>query len=156
MSPESLPIPETTNDQAPILVSKTPENKTPQKRPSEKREESPPTKPRIFFATLFPLLRSDEKPVLTVPKNAGSVRLRVVHDNLEPFARYRVEIRNQSGDVIFTREIPVSSKNPSRPIDLYIKAATLGAGTYELLLDGIREDKSTKKIKSYEFSIKKK
>ncbi len=163
------PTPETNINQAPVIKNKTPENNTPENntrekrptpapRPTEKREETPPSQPqRIVFATLFPLLRSssDEKPVLTVPKNAESVRLRVVHDNLKPFARYRVEIRNQNGDVIFTRETPVNQKNPAQPLSLNIKAATLGAGTYELLLSGIREDNSAAEIKYYNFSVKK-
>lgn len=159
-NPNTAPTPETNANQTPSIENKLPENKMPEKRPTpaprptEKPDETPPP-PRIVFATLFPLLRSDEKPILTVPKNAESVRLRVVHDNLKPFARYRVEIRNQSGALIYTRETLVNAKNPAQPLSLNIKAATLGAGAYELLLSGIGEDKSAAEIKYYNFSIKK-
>ena len=153
----AAPTAETNLNPLPAPENKTPEKRpTPAPRPTEKPEKTPPPQPRIVFATLFPLLRSDEKPAVTVPKNAESVLLRLVHDNLETFARYRVEIRDQNGEVIFTRELPFNRKNPARPLDLNIRAATLGAGTYELLLNGIGEDDSAKKIKSYEFLIKKK
>ena len=142
----------------PNSVNQAPEKRpTPATRPSEKREEVPQTEPRIVFATLFPALRGGgEKTVLTFPKNARNVGIRVVHDNLKPFARYRVEIRNRTGEVIFTRETKVDAKNPARPIALTIKAATLGAGTYELLLSGIGEDGGASEIKYYNFSIQKK
>lgn len=161
----AAPTPEINSNQTPALENKAPQAKTPEKRPTpaprptEKREETPPPQPqRVVFATLFPLLRSgdEEKPVLIVPTNAESVGLRVVHDNLKPFAKYRVEIRDQNGDLVFTRETPVNRKNPAQPLNLNISAATLGAGTYELLLSGIREDKSAAEIKYYNFSVKKK
>jgi hypothetical protein len=148
----------TNDDRPPANENKAPEKRpTPAPRPTERREETPPQQNRSVFATLFPPLRSgDENPVLSLPKNAESVRLRVVHDNLKPFERYRVEIRNRKGEVIFTRETKVNAKNPARPIDVTIKAATLGAGTYELRLSGIGADSSSSDIKFYNFSVTKK
>lgn len=135
------------------------ENKTsprpPAPRPSEKRPETAPPPSRPFFATLLPLLRSDRTPTLAVPKNAADIRLRVVHDNLRSYARYRAEIRGRSGAVIYTREFPVSEKTISRPLVLNLKAAALKPGAYELTLSGVDADNRAEEIKFYNFSVTK-
>lgn len=122
--------------------------------PTEKRQVAPP-EPRIFVATLLPPLRSDENQVLNISKNAQTVFLRVVHENQKVFSKYRAEIRNQNGAVIFTREITVTEKNLTRPIGLNINNSVLNSGSYELKLSGLTEDNQTEVIKFYNFTVKK-
>ena len=152
----TIPPPENTNKPSNV-ENKTPEKKVlPANSPTEKRETVPPAPPRIFFATLLPLTRSGDKPVLTIPKNSETVRLRVVHDNLQPFARYRAEVRNQNGNLIFSREISVNEKTVARPVTLNLKSAALAAGSYELTLSGITDENRTEEIKFYNFTVRKK
>lgn len=166
-SPEKLPDNENLNTIPPPDNTNKPsniENKTPEKKvlpansPTEKRETVPPapTTTRIFFATLLPSTRSGVKPVLTIPKNSETVRLRVVHDNLQPFAKYRAEVRNQNGNLIFSREIPVNEKTVARPVTLNLKSAALAAGSYELTLSGITDENRAEEIKFYNFTVRKK
>lgn len=128
--------------------------KTPTEKP-EKREVSPP-QPRPFFATLLPTTRSGETPVLTIPKTTENVRLRVVHDNLQPFFKYRLELRNSDGKLINTREFIINEKNLSRPVTLNVKNSALPAGTYELTLSGVTAENRPEEIKFYNFTVRNK
>ncbi len=101
-------------------------------------------------------MRSGERPVLNVPKSVETIRLRVVHDNQQEFIRYRAEIRDQSGDLIWSREIPVSEKTLVRPISLNVRSAALTPGSYELTLSGITSDNQLEEIKFYNFVVQKK
>ncbi len=152
-----IPPPENNANKQQNVENKPPAGKpSPTNSPTEKRETVPPPPARIFFATLLPLTRSAEKPVLTIPKNSESVRLRVVHDNLQPFARYRAEVRDQNGDLILSREIPVNAKTVARPVTLNLKSAALAAGSYELTLSGVGDDNRAEEIKFYNFTVRKK
>lgn len=130
---------------------------TPTPAPLEKRETpAPPPEPQIFVATLLPLLRSDDKPTLNIPKNSQTVQLKIVHDNQKPFAKYRLDVRNQDGDVIYSRTTPVNPKNLSRPINLNLRNSLLKTGSYEITLSGILPDNSAEEIKFYNFAVNQK
>lgn len=167
ISPEILPpvesnknsnVAENTNKSGVNTERKKSETKpAPTKIPiekPEKREILP--QPRIFVATLLPTTRSGETPFLTIPKNTENVQLRVVHDNLQPFIKYRAEIRDSNGEEIFVREISFNRKNPARPITLSLKTALLKNGSYELVLSGVNEENGVEPIKFYNFTVSKK
>lgn len=171
--PLELPTPEIAPPDSPTNQNETNgnkssniEKKSPAEKPSptksepekpEKRETvSPKPQPRVFAFTLLPPMRSGERPVLNVPKSVETIRLRVVHDNQQEFIRYRAEIRDQSGDLIWSREIPVSEKTLVRPISLNVRSAALTPGSYELTLSGITSDNQLEEIKFYNFVVQKK
>lgn len=168
--PVEFPTPETTppvsrvnqdetNDNKPKNIpQKSPEAKSsPVKKTPEKPDTiSPKPQPRVFAFTLLPPMRSGERPVLNVPKLVETINLRVVHDNQQSFIKYRAEIRDQSGDLIWSREIPVSEKTLLRPINLNVRGGALDSGSYELSLNGITADNQLEEIKFYNFIVRKK
>lgn len=136
--------------------SPTPKKIVPVSSPTpEKREIDQPEPPRIFVATLIPILRSDSVPTLKIPKNASSVQLKIVHDNQKIFNKYRIETRNQDGDLIDSRTIPVIEKNLERPIYLNLPNSRLKAGSYEITLNGVDAENKSQPLKFYNFVIEK-
>lgn len=164
-SPQNLPkndISENTNKpETNVNKPANIENKATEKKnlPTNEKPDKPTEiapQPRVFAATLLPMLRSGERSALNIPKNAETVSLRVVHDNQKTFAKYRAEIRDQNGKVIVTREFPVNEKTLSRPLNLSVKNSALSAGSYELTLRGISNENQTEEIKFYNFTVNKK
>lgn len=146
-----------------IINVNKPENKkpdiktTPSVTPIEKPDSvSPLSEPRIFVATLLPVLRSDNKPTLNIPQNSEFVQLKIVHDNQKPFVKYRLEIRNQQGSLILNQIIPVNEKTLARPINLSLQNSLLKAGSYEITLSGTDKNNSSETIKFYNFAVNQK
>lgn len=134
----------------------TPKKPLPVNSPTpEKREVEQSEPPRIFIATLIPILRSDSVPTLKIPKNASSVQLKIVHDNQKSFVKYRLETRNQNGDLIDSRTISVNEKNLERPIYLNLPNSRLKAGSYEITLNGIDAENKSQPLKFYNFVVEK-
>lgn len=160
IAPQVLPTPETeiNNNKAQIIPQKTPEPKSsPVKKEPEKPDTVSPKPPqRVFAFTLLPPMRSGSRPVLNVPKAAETIQLRVVHDNQREFIRYRAEIRDRNGDLIWSREILLNEKTLVKPITLNVRSGALASGAYELTLSGITADNQLEEIKFYNFLIQKK
>lgn len=124
----------------------------------EKPKIAPPPstqKKQIFAFTLLPPLRSSENPVLVISPDTKTIRLRVVHNNAQEFINYRAEIRASDGDLIWSREISVNSKNLSEPITLDVRSGALDSGTYELTLSGATSDGQLEEINFYNFVVQK-
>ncbi|HMO79397.1 MAG TPA: hypothetical protein PKD24_01265 [Pyrinomonadaceae bacterium] len=109
--------------------------------------------PRIFVATLLPITRSGERPVLTIPDDMAYVRLSIVHDNLTPYVTYRAELRDSAGEEIYVREVRAQGR-VSRPVMLNLPASKLPSGAYEIVLSGVNEVNGVEPIKFYNFSVK--
>lgn len=134
----------------------TPTPKKSEKEKSEKESQPVQPQPKIFAFTLFPVVRSGERPTLNLPNSAETVNLQVVHDNQKEFAKYRAELRNENGVLISRREIVINEKNLTRPVNLSVKNSSLKSGAYELTLSGVTEDEEFEEIKFYNFTVKKK
>ncbi len=171
--PLELPTPEIAPPDSPTIQNETNgnkpsdiEKKSSAEKPSPTKSEpqkpqkpdtiSPKPQPRVFAFTLLPPMRSGERPVLNVPQTVQTISLRVVHDNQQSFIKYRAEIRDPNGDLIWSREIPVSEKTLARPISLNVRNAALASGSYELTLSGITADNQLEEIKFYNFTVQKK
>lgn len=112
--------------------------------------------PRVFAFTLLPPIRSGERPTLIVPLEAQMIRLRVEHNNAREFIKYRVEIRDSRGDLIWSREIPVSEKTLQKPITLDIRSSALNVDAYELTLSGMTADAQLEEVSFYNFTVRRK
>lgn len=149
--------PFTGNSQPESNVSETnvkaakPANAKPNKTANAPREKE---RPKVFAFTLLPPMRSGKQPVLTVPRSAQTVNLRIVHDNEKEFARYQADIYDQNGDVIWSREMLVNEKRLSDPISISVRSSTLKAGAYELKLSGISNSGPIEDIKFYNFTVR--
>lgn len=160
---------ETNNNQPPPRPanneSKSPEEKSsPGKKEFDKSDPvspSPPPPapkppPRFFAFTLFPAVRGGDRPVLNVPSATETVNLRVVHDNRQTFAKYRAEIRDANGGLIFSRDIPVTEKTLAKPLNINLQSDLLKDGSYELTLSGVAADGLAEEIKFYDFAVRRK
>lgn len=153
------PQPETNNNQNETPVNSNAQPKpSPSKPDSNRKEETTPAPQQPIFAafTLLPPTRSSERPTFIVPRQAEIVRLAVVHDNREKFVKYRVEIRDADGDLIWSREIPVNAKTLSKPLSLNVRSNALKSGLHELTLSGATADGQLEEINFYNFSVQKK
>lgn len=123
-------------------------------------EKTPPPQvpqpPRVFAFTLVPPIRSGERPNLLVPSDIQTIRLRVEHNNTREFIKYRAEIRDSSGDLIWSREIAVSPKTLQKPIVLNVRSNALTAGSYELTLSGVTFDAQLEEVNFYNFTVRRK
>jgi hypothetical protein len=158
-APKPTPVPtiEQTNVSVPSNTPITPpkDERAAANIPKDDSTEKPPA-PKVFAATLFPATRSGERPTLMVPKDAERVTLRIVHENAKEFRRYRVEIHDDSGRTLISREFPIRKTRISAPINFTFDIAVLKAGSYELALLGIGESDRSEEIKFYDFVVKKK
>lgn len=111
--------------------------------------------PRIFALTLFPSTRSSGSQTSSVPSGTGSVRLTIVHDNKEPFDRYRVVVKDGSGSVVATNTIRLTASSVERPVGVTIPSGKLEHGKYEVALGGVRNDGGTEEIGFYSFRVEK-
>lgn len=129
----------------------------PENRKQEKAGDNTSVpEPRIFVATLLPITRSGERPVLTIPNDAAYVRLSIVHDDLTPYVAYRVELRNSAGEEIHVREVRAQGRRGSRPVMLSLPSSKLPSGSYEVVLSGVNEVNGVEPIKFYNFTVNRK
>jgi hypothetical protein len=141
--------------QKPELKEKPAPRKIEPEKPDIARKRPQPSNFFVAF-TLLPPTRSSERQILIVPRQAETIRLRVAHDSAKEFVRYRVEIRDSSGDLIWSREIPVNSGNLQKPIPLNVRSGALASGAYELTLSGATADRRLEEINFYNFIVQKK
>ncbi len=111
--------------------------------------------PRIFALTLFPSTRSSGPQTSSVPSGTGSVRLTIVHDNKEPFDRYRVVVKDGSGSVVATNTIRLTANSVEKPVAVTIPSGRLQRGKFEVALSGVRNDGATEEIGFYSFRVEK-
>ena len=116
----------------------------------------PSKQPTLFAFNLLPPMRSGIRPTLNIPSDAQSVRLRVEHNNSREYIKYRAEIRDSSGDLIWSREIPVNAKTLRKPIVLDVRGGALVSGGYELTLSGVTADAQLEEVNFYNFTVRRK
>ncbi len=129
----------------------------PSPTPSPETRAPKPSKPSAIFAfNLLPPMRSGMRPTLNIPSDTQTVRLRVEHNNAKEYIKYRAEIRDASGDLIWSREIAVTEKTLRKPIVLDVRGGALISGGYELTLSGETADAQLEEINFYNFTVRKK
>ena len=130
---------------------------SPSGREKSSAVRSPKPKPAPHAFTLLPPVISAEK-YLTVSARTDKekIRLRVVHNNVQDFAKYRVEIHASDGDLVWSREISVTEKTLQKPLALAVRGGALVAGNYELTLSGATDDGQLEEINNYNFTFRKK
>jgi hypothetical protein len=111
--------------------------------------------PTLFAFNLLPPMRSGMRPTLIMPTETQTVRLRVEHNNSKEYIKYRAEIRDSSGDLVWSREIPVTAKSLRKPIVLDVRGGALVSGAYELTLSGVTADAQLEEVNFYNFTVRK-
>ncbi len=131
-------------------------NAKPKPSPTITPENIPQSQTAVFGFTLLPPMRSGERPTLDVPLETQTIRLRVEHNNAREYIKYRAEIRDSGGDLVWSREIPVTVKTLQKPLTLNVRSGALAAGSYELTLSGITSDAKLEEVNFYNFTVRKK
>jgi hypothetical protein len=160
-TPEISPAP--TANAAPSISNENANftNAAPQKSATPKPSETPtpaPTRPAqapqpvVAFFSLFPSVRSGgDAQKLVLKKDARTVQMRLARESGEEFARYRAELRDAGGKLIFSQNL----SNRKTLISTF-PAGILRQGTYELTLKGARAGEDFQDLSFYNFSIEKK
>lgn len=149
-------VPEITNIASVPDPGVSPQTDNGNKLEIPKREKDPPQPsalPKVFAATLFPATRGSERPTLAIPKNAAGVVVRLVHDNQKEFEKYRVVVRDGSGRIVISRDMPARS---GRTIAVALKPSRITDGNYEAALLGINANERGEELMFYEFLVKRK
>lgn len=156
-TPDVLPINESSPPANQNEVNKLSNNIQITPTPKKPQKDTQPVQPqpKVFAFSLFPVVRSSERPTINVPNTAETVNLQIIHDNQKEFVKYRAELRNENGLLISQREIPLSKKNITRPANLSLRNSQLKSGAYELTLIGISEEGNPEELKFYNFKVKK-
>lgn len=152
------PLETLLNSNTPPNIEQKPTNAAEKPKPSPttvlpKEVKQPPT---VFGFTLLPPMRSGARSVLVVPSDANTIRLRVEHNNVREFIKYRAEIRDSNGDLIWSREIAVTEKTLQKPLVLDVRSGALISGSYELTLSGVTSDAQLEEVNFYNFTVRKK
>lgn len=124
----------------------------------DKKQKSPAAAPpqRVFAFSLLPPLRSGERPVLKIPAEARTVRLRLFDNFGEKYEKYAAELTGGDGNALWSWEIAAGKKRPRKSMTVSIPAAKLKADSYELVVRGVTADGRVEEISFYNFVIQKK
>lgn len=138
---------------------------TPQQSPApDNQPESPqqPTTPSspvvVGFALVPGISRSNASiPQLAIAKDVSLVRLQIGIDLQESYSRYRVEVRTQRGQQVYSQgNLAAHVTSHNRNISLNIPASVFKNGRYELGLKGISANGTTEDVSFYYFDVVKK
>jgi hypothetical protein len=153
VAPTANLAPQISNENA--NVSNIEPRKTATPKPSETPAPTrPPQAPQpvVAFFSLFPSVRSGgDAQKIVLKKDARTVQLRLARESGEEFARYRAELRDAGGKLIFSQNL--SSR---KSLISTFPAGILQQGTYELTLKGAKAGEEFQDVSFYNFSIEKK
>lgn len=162
-TPEISPSPVPTANVAPQISNSNANAPTaaPQKTATPKPSETPPAapprppqapQPVVAVFSLFPSVRSGgDVQKIVLKKDAQTVQMRLARENGEDFAKYRAELRDAGGKLIFSQNL----SNRKSLISTF-PAGIIRQGTYELTLKGAKAGEDFQDISFYNFSIEKK
>lgn len=143
------------NENNPPKIQPTPENPKPKPTPTV-NDDKPITAPQPTFATILltPMSRSNEAPVLKLPKTTQLARLQVVNDEKEAYEKLRIDVVNSSGNLVFRQNF--NGKRIPKSFVINIPADKLNDEDYEITLSGADAGGNFKDLNYYRFSVKKK
>lgn len=127
-------------------------------RERERLANKPAASTVLSFALLPGVSRSDSAvPTLVVPQSARLVRLQVGIDPEDEYKTFRVEIRAQQGQQIWTQDkLSARKLNGGKDVVLSFPARLLSAGKYELALTGVTDAGQSEGVGYYYFDVLKK
>ena len=127
-------------------------------REAENPAQSPQRSTILSLALLPAISRSGGvRPKLVLNETVRVVRLRIAVEPEEPYKTFQVELRNQDGRQVWTRDILTARHTRSgKTISLTVPATVLSPGQYELTLKGAINGKTTEEVGYYYFDVVKK
>jgi hypothetical protein len=127
---------------------------TPTPAPPEKQATAAPPEPQIFIATLLPPLRSGANPVLKIPASTAAVQLRLIDNFWQKHEKFIVELNDNSGNTIWTREVKSGKSNKS--ITVNIPGSLFKRGNHEIAVSGVTKEGNVEEINFYNFVVQRK
>jgi hypothetical protein len=120
---------------------------------------APPQRNTILSLALLPgISRSGGvRPKLAVTESVQGVRLQIGIEPNEPYKTFQLELRNQDGREVWTRDnLAARTTRSGKTISVILPRSILTAGQYELTLKGVTERKTTEEVGYYYFDVVKK
>ena len=118
-----------------------------------------PTQPTIISLALLPGISrgGGVRPKLVLPQSARLVRLQVGIEPEDQYKSFRVELRTQGGQQVWTRDgLAASRTRGGRAVSLTLPANLLAPGQYELALQAVTNEGRTENVGYYYFDVLKK
>ena len=121
-------------------------------------EKPSPGRPAVSFILTPGLSRGEEdKTKLTVPPDAGLVRLQIYLQGPTPYKSYRAELRTVAGNLVLSRDnLAAQQLRDGKAVALSLPAGALATGKYELTLRGVTAEGQIEDVGYYYFSVLKK
>lgn len=141
-----------SNSKTPVRDVTPPKPAADRPRSRQKTNTVPPP-PKVFAFSLQPPLRSSKRPVLRIPAETQTVRLRLFDDFGEKYDRYFAELNDGVGKAVWSREFTAGKKRPLKSITINIPREKFKTGSYELAVSGITPEGSVEEINFYNFVV---
>jgi hypothetical protein len=120
---------------ATMWIRDRPANNGPQVRAAAAPQ--PAIVPAVLLVTLGASRSAAVAPALTLPKEASTLELRVRLDPADKFDRYSVQLRSQSGGLVWHNDdLSASTQNGEPIVVAAVPTASLESGSYELAIRG--------------------
>ena len=110
----------------------------------------------VFALSLLPGISrgGGARPKLLLPETARVVRLQIGLEPEEQYNTFRVELKTQGGNPVWTRDnLPVRTTRSGKTVALTLPASVLSAGQYELSLKGLTNDGRLEDVGYYYFDV---
>lgn len=111
--------------------------------------------PPLLLSLFLPAVvrGDDQRPTLTLPPAAQTVRLQIGLERGDDFKSYRVELALLPGPPVWKR---AQLRPQGRVLSLSLPAQLLRAGQYEVKLQGVTATQQTEDVRFYYFDVQKK
>ncbi len=128
-------------------ISESPKKPTPE--PAAKEQG-------VFAFSLLSPLRSGTTPVLSIPPETKTVRLRLIDNFGGQYKKFNIDLADSDGNTVWNQEIGnVQGKNKGS-ITLSIPNNKFNVGNYEIAVRGITDNGSVEEVNFYNFTVVKK
>ena len=98
---------------------------------------------------------SERRPRLLVPASARQVQVHVALDPDEQYQEYRIELRDQNGNQIYSKELSVRKTSSGKTLNFTVPVRILQTGGYELTVKGLSDEQPGEVLSFHYFDVSK-
>jgi hypothetical protein len=98
---------------------------------------------------------SNSRPRLLVPASARQVQLHVALDPEEQYEDYRVELRDQNGNQLYSKDLRLQKTPSGKTLNFTVPVRILRTGGYELTVKGLSAEKPSEVLSFHYFDVSK-
>jgi hypothetical protein len=98
---------------------------------------------------------SETRPRVLVPASARQVQLHVASDPDEQYQKYRVELRDQNGNQVYSKELKLQKSPSGKTLNFTVPVRILQTGRYELTVKGLSDEQPSEVLSFHYFDVSK-